>query len=497
MAAQEGSEASVASSSTAPNNWWEVHTNPLPSWNTMSRWQPQNHHSNSSCDEDISNTTTSFTNTSNHSGLTMDSSSANLSGEPVENNLWSQVLLNVGSDGDLHSNHENGENFLEVLTSKSMATEIFDPACDYLKKMDSSWEFTQPSSLNSLDKQLTSYNGSIMGPERLTNLSDLVSNWSIAPPNPQLNPPSTCSVSINPSMAQYSTSNISHIKHEIPNSPSYPGSGMGGETNTGYVPCYDHDTKEESQHHQDMGASMPSFLRPFSTNNIGYQTGVGNLLMGLNNKFCSGMTDVLWSNTRNLSDLISFTDSLNKPAVDLRASKSCIKVSDSSDSKKQVFDNSATRGNGRSSATTSEGKKKRSDDSSETLFKKSKHENSTTSSLKLQAPKVKLGDKITALQQIVSPFGKTDTASVLYEAINYIRFLQEQVQLLSDPYMKSGACKDHNTWGGLERKDKSEPKLDLRSRGLCLVPISCTPQAYRDNNGPDYWTPPYRSCLYR
>lgn len=209
--------------------------------------------------------------------------------------------------------------------------------------MDSSWEFTQPSSLNSMDKQLTSYNGSIIEPERLTNLSDLVSNWSIAPPNPQLNPPSTCNVSINPSMAQYSTSNISHIKHEIPNSPSYPGSGMVGETNTSYVPCcYDHDTKEESQHvHQDMGASMPSFLRPFSTNNIGYQTGVSNLFMGINNKFCSGMTDVPWSNTRNLSDLISFTDSLNKPAVEFRASKSYIKVSDSSDSKKQVFDHSS------------------------------------------------------------------------------------------------------------------------------------------------------------
>lgn len=91
----------------------------------------------------------------------------------------------------------------------------------------------------------------------------------------------------------------------------------------------------------------------------------------------------------------------------------------------------------------------------------------------MQAPKVKLGDKITALQQIVSPFGKvtthialtpslfsfpllykymlltvlyfshyllhydqfffvefqTDTASVLFEAIGYIKFLQEQVQV--------------------------------------------------------------------
>ncbi|TVU39348.1 hypothetical protein EJB05_12761, partial [Eragrostis curvula] len=66
---------------------------------------------------------------------------------------------------------------------------------------------------------------------------------------------------------------------------------------------------------------------------------------------------------------------------------------------------------------------------SEGNAKKSKSESSSpTSSLKL--PKVKLGDKITALQQIVSPFGRyrTDTASVLYEAINYIKWLHEQVQ---------------------------------------------------------------------
>ncbi|KAI0498277.1 hypothetical protein KFK09_021518 [Dendrobium nobile] len=39
----------------------------------------------------------------------------------------------------------------------------------------------------------------------------------------------------------------------------------------------------------------------------------------------------------------------------------------------------------------------------------------------------KLGDKITALQQLVSPFGKTDTASVLQEATVHIKALHEQI----------------------------------------------------------------------
>ncbi|VAH08936.1 unnamed protein product [Triticum turgidum subsp. durum] len=48
--------------------------------------------------------------------------------------------------------------------------------------------------------------------------------------------------------------------------------------------------------------------------------------------------------------------------------------------------------------------------------------------------KEKLGDRVTALQQLVSPFGKTDTASVLHEAIGYIKFLHDQVASLSSPY---------------------------------------------------------------
>ncbi|KAG5619122.1 hypothetical protein H5410_018946 [Solanum commersonii] len=96
--------------------------------------------------------------------------------------------------------------------------------------------------------------------------------------------------------------------------------------------------------------------------------------------------------------------------------------------------------------------------------------------------KEKLGDRITALHQLVSPFGKTDTASVLSEAIGYIRFLQAQIQALSSPYMGNVAGSMNHT---------QQQSADLRSRGLCLVPISCTQHVGSDNNNTvgDYWAP--------
>ncbi|ERN12799.1 transcription factor bHLH123 [Amborella trichopoda] len=103
--------------------------------------------------------------------------------------------------------------------------------------------------------------------------------------------------------------------------------------------------------------------------------------------------------------------------------------------------------------------------------------------------KEKLGDRITALQQIVSPFGKTDTASVLYEAIQYIKFLHEQVNTLSTPYMKNGAPLQHHQSAD-KSKDTEGPKQDLRSRGLCLVPISST-YPVTSETAVDYWTPTF------
>ncbi|KAK7319577.1 hypothetical protein RJT34_04300 [Clitoria ternatea] len=94
--------------------------------------------------------------------------------------------------------------------------------------------------------------------------------------------------------------------------------------------------------------------------------------------------------------------------------------------------------------------------------------------------KEKLGDRVTALQQLVSPFGKTDTASVLHEAIEYIKFLHDQV---------NGRDDDDE-----EEKDSEGRKQDLKSRGLCLVPISSTFPVATESSA-EFWTPTFRGAL--
>ncbi|KAJ7981658.1 transcription factor bHLH [Quillaja saponaria] len=104
--------------------------------------------------------------------------------------------------------------------------------------------------------------------------------------------------------------------------------------------------------------------------------------------------------------------------------------------------------------------------------------------------KEKMGDRITALQQLVSPFGKTDTASVLSEAIEYIKFLHEQVTVLSTPYMKNGAPIQHQQNSGKCKESDQGSKQDLKSRGLCLVPVSSTFPVTHESTI-DFWTPTF------
>ncbi|KAK8678439.1 hypothetical protein V6N13_143939 [Hibiscus sabdariffa] len=105
--------------------------------------------------------------------------------------------------------------------------------------------------------------------------------------------------------------------------------------------------------------------------------------------------------------------------------------------------------------------------------------------------KEKLGDRIAALQQLVAPFGKTDTASVLMEAIGYIKFLQNQVETLSVPYMKPyGNKTSRSKQGGSTMEDENEEaQRDLRSRGLCLVPLSWMSYVSSGSAG-GIWPPP-------
>ncbi|KAG6668445.1 hypothetical protein CIPAW_01G170800 [Carya illinoinensis] len=97
--------------------------------------------------------------------------------------------------------------------------------------------------------------------------------------------------------------------------------------------------------------------------------------------------------------------------------------------------------------------------------------------LKYPERKDKLGERIVTLQQLVSPYGKTDTASVLLEAMEYIQFLHEQVKVLSAPYLQS-------TPSVMQELGP----YSLRSKGLCLVPVSCTAGVAR-SNGADIWAP--------
>ncbi|XP_073005385.1 transcription factor bHLH112-like [Typha latifolia] len=105
----------------------------------------------------------------------------------------------------------------------------------------------------------------------------------------------------------------------------------------------------------------------------------------------------------------------------------------------------------------------------------------------LKVRKEKVGDRIAALQQLVSPFGKTDTTSVLTEVIEYIKFLHDQVGVLSAPYWKHEHPMQYQK--GLE-KSMAEPKQDLRSRGLCLVPIASTYPVAVETMA-DFWHPTY------
>ncbi|CAI9101947.1 OLC1v1000118C1 [Oldenlandia corymbosa var. corymbosa] len=116
------------------------------------------------------------------------------------------------------------------------------------------------------------------------------------------------------------------------------------------------------------------------------------------------------------------------------------------------------------------------------------NQNQTIKPQHAKAKKEKLGERVIALQQLVSPFGKTDTASVLHEAMGYIKFLQDQVQVLCSPYLQCSSNSDHlNEKGEDGGKGGTDIGKDLRNRGLCLVPMELTLHV-TEANGADFWS---------
>ncbi|XP_031474581.1 transcription factor bHLH112-like isoform X2 [Nymphaea colorata] len=172
--------------------------------------------------------------------------------------------------------------------------------------------------------------------------------------------------------------------------------------------------------------------------------------------------------------------------VDLNYLQQPINIPVSNNEKRSGVMNEATQGIKRNSSTpqtkTSEGSSKRP------------RLESSTSMPPLKVRKEKLGDRISALQQLVSPFGKTDTASVLKEAIGYIKFLHGQVETLSVPYLRSSSSSGSGAraiqgvpnkayCSAGEKKEEDEVIRNLRSRGLCLVPLSCMSHLSNDHVG--------------
>ncbi|KAI3884757.1 hypothetical protein MKX03_022574 [Papaver bracteatum] len=86
----------------------------------------------------------------------------------------------------------------------------------------------------------------------------------------------------------------------------------------------------------------------------------------------------------------------------------------------------------------------------------------------------KIGDRIITLQKLVSPFGKTDTASVLKDTADHIKMLYNQIEMLTNPYFQPDAFLHYYHKHDLRVGMGEMTSNGLAERGLCLVPVSFT-----------------------
>uniref|UniRef100_A0A0D9WE32 BHLH domain-containing protein n=1 Tax=Leersia perrieri TaxID=77586 RepID=A0A0D9WE32_9ORYZ len=131
-------------------------------------------------------------------------------------------------------------------------------------------------------------------------------------------------------------------------------------------------------------------------------------------------------------------------------------------------------------------------------LKKARVQPSSSAQSTLKVRKERLGDRITALHQIVSPFGKALSYPYMGDG-NGTGPMQNGPVGERNPGLfpeYPGQLLNHNGNNGAQQPAaqpeqqgvKDEGKKDLRSRGLCLVPVSCTSH-FGGDNAADYWAP--------
>ncbi|EEE62815.1 hypothetical protein OsJ_17618 [Oryza sativa Japonica Group] len=131
-------------------------------------------------------------------------------------------------------------------------------------------------------------------------------------------------------------------------------------------------------------------------------------------------------------------------------------------------------------------------------LKKARVQASSSAQSTLKVRKERLGDRITALHQIVSPFGKALSYPYMGDA-NGTGPMQNGPVGERNPGLfpeYPGQLLNHNGNTGAQQPAaqpeqqgaNDDGKKDLRSRGLCLVPVSCTSH-FGGDNAADYWAP--------
>ncbi|KAL6010230.1 hypothetical protein ACLOJK_000661 [Asimina triloba] len=92
--------------------------------------------------------------------------------------------------------------------------------------------------------------------------------------------------------------------------------------------------------------------------------------------------------------------------------------------------------------------------------------------------KEKLGERIIALQKLVSPYGKVGGAELAVLATPSFFFCKTAAECIFNLQEEAEE----------EEGGEAESRYNLRSRGLCLVPVECTVHVAR-SNGADLWSP--------